>query len=136
MQQMKNNIEKDLKKYYNDISKSLTCNRKKKQNIINTIKKNVKLCRENNPNINIDEIINYFGKPNDIAEAYYDTEMAEDISSNIKLSHKILICTVTALALALLIYIAIVVTALMHSIKSESAYGETIITETSQSDII
>ena len=94
------------------------------------------MCRENNPNINIDEIINYFGKPNDIAEAYYDTETAEDISSKTKLSHKILICTVTALALALLIYIAIVVTALMHSIKSESAYGETIITETSQSDII
>lgn len=132
---MKNNIEKDLKKYYHDISKSLTFNRKKKQNIINTIKMNIKSYRENNPNANIDEIINYFGTPNDIAESYYDTETAGDISTRIKLSRKILICTVSALTLVLLIYIVIVVTALIHSIHTESSYSETIITETSQSDI-
>ena len=133
MQQMTNNIEKDLKKYYKDISKTLPRGRKKE--IIRTIKSSVDSYLAENPNAKIDEVINYFGEPNDIAQSYYDNEKAEDISSKIKLSHKILICIVTVLALALLIYIVFVVKALIHSIQTESAYSITTITETSQSDI-
>ncbi|MGN0474273.1 MAG: hypothetical protein ACI4IJ_04205, partial [Acutalibacteraceae bacterium] len=72
----------------------------------------------------------------DIADEYYNNESTEEISAKMKNSKKILLCVVSTLGIALLAYIVIIVTALLYDMRATSAYSETVIIETSQSDII
>ena len=133
---MTKNLSKELKKYYHEIGKFLSCCNKEKQKIIGSIKSSVECCLSENPDSNIDDIIKKFGSPKDIADEYYNNESTEEISAKMKKSRKVLLCIVATLGIALLIYIVVIVTSLIHNMNAADSYSETVIIETSQSDII
>ena len=54
---MTNNLSKELKKYYREIGKFLSCSNKEKKNIIGSIKSSVECYLSENPDSNIDDII-------------------------------------------------------------------------------
>lgn len=133
---MTKNLNKELKQYYHEIGKFLSCDNRKKKNILGLIKTSVECYLSDNPNSTIDDIIKNFGSPKDISCEYYNNENPEEITANIKKSKKIVMCVVATLCFALLIYIAVIVTALINDINSTASYSETVFTETSQSDIV
>lgn len=127
---MTKNLSKELKQYYHEIGKALTCNNREKKNIINSIKTSVECYLSENPDLTIDDIIKKFGSAKDIAEEYYNNESAENITAKMKKSKKILLCVVATLGIALLIYIVIVVTALIHGMEgSDGHYVDSPLTE-------
>lgn len=119
---MNNNIEKNLKKYYRNISRELSCDRKEKQDMLNTIKGTVKSYQEDHPSADIDEIISYFGNPGDIAQAYYDTEMSEKITEKIKTGKKMIFCVIAALTIALVVYIMAISTAVIADLNGSNGH--------------
>lgn len=137
MQKMTKNLSKELKQYYHEIGKALTCNNREKKNIINSIKTSVECYLSENPDLTIDDIIKKFGSVKDIAEEYYNNESAENITAKMKKSKKILLCVIVTLSLALLIYIVIAITAFIQGTsKSDGYYVDSLITEeVSQTDL-
>lgn len=123
MQQMKNNIEKDLKKYYHDIAKVLPLNRKK-EFLIN-IKNGVNSYLADNPNATIDDVIAFIGEPEDIADEYYANKTGEEIVKGIKISKKIVFSVIVTLVLGLIIYIIVMTKMMIDDDKADHGYYTT-----------
>lgn len=133
---MNNTIEKDLEKYYHDVSKALACSTKKKQNIISCLKKGVQSYLADNPNATIEEIIEYLGKPNDIADEYYSNETGKEITKNIKTGRKILFCVVVSLVLALVVYIMAISIMVISDVQGSNGHYDTpVFNEVSRTDL-
>lgn len=136
MQKMTKNLNKELKQYYHEIDKILSCNNRKKKNILESIKTSVECYLSENPDSSIDDVIERFGSPKEIADEYYYSEGSEAISAKMKKSKKILICVIATLCLALLIYIAVVISALIHDMNAtDGDFNSLTIEEISPTDL-
>lgn len=100
---MKNNLKKELDKYYHDISKALPRNRKKE--FLTDIKNGVNSYLADNPEATIDDVITFIGEPKDIADEYYANETGEEITKGIKIGKKIVFSVIIVLVIAIIIYI-------------------------------
>ena len=132
---MTNNLSKELKKYYHEIGKSLSCSNKEKKKIIGSIKSSVECYLSENPDSNIDDIIKKFGSAKDIADEYYNNESTEEISAKMKNSRKIFMCIVIGIIVALVLYVIVIISALIDNMNSVDNYSVTYITDVSSTDI-
>ncbi|MBR3767704.1 MAG: hypothetical protein IKL10_05635 [Clostridia bacterium] len=106
---MSDSLKSQLNTYYKDISSSLLCKNGKKRIFIRELKSNISDFVENNPDATIEDIMNCFGKPAEIAESFKaETDI---LTLRKKLSVKKLI--IIALSAALLIYLAFVIISLI-----------------------
>ncbi len=62
--------EKELKKYLRRIKGALVCNFKTKRKILKDLKNNVEEYLEQNPDSSLEDLMEYFGKPESIAEEF------------------------------------------------------------------
>ena len=127
---MTKNLNNGLKKYYREIGKSLSCSNKEKERILDSIKSSVECYLFENPDASIDDILKKFGSAKEIAEEYYNNESTEDISTKIKIKKKILVCVVASLAIALVMYSIVIVSAWIADIEKTNGDYVTYITET------
>ena len=104
---MTKNLSKELKKYYHEIGKSLSCSNKEKQKIIDSIKSSVECYVFDNPNSTFEDIIKHFGSPKNIAEEYYNDENAEKLIAKTKRHKKIAISIFAVIIVAFLFLITL-----------------------------
>lgn len=100
---MTRNLNKELKKYYRDISKALSGSKEKKA-IITQIKSSVNHYLEENQDATISDVVNRIGSPQQIADEYIDNQSNDEIAAKIKVGKRILIIAISSLVLALVIY--------------------------------
>lgn len=132
---MTRNLNKELKKYYRDISKALSGSKEKKA-IITQIKSSVNHYLEENQDATISDVVNRIGSPQQIADEYIDNQSNDEIAAKIKVGKRILIIAISSLVLALVIYIAFVIASFVYDMRTTDTYSETVISEISQSDTI
>ena len=133
-QQMKDNFEKELKKYYHDISKALP--RERKKEFLADIKKSVNSYLANNPEATIDDVITFIGNPKDIADEFYANETGEKITKELKFGKKIVFGVIIVLILAFIIYIIAIAKIVIMAEKTDDGYYTIEISElTSNTDV-
>lgn len=81
---MTKSLNKELKRYYHEIGKALTCHNRKKKNIVTSIKNSVEYYISDNPNSSFEDIVKKFGSPKDISDEYYNNETGDEISKKLK----------------------------------------------------
>lgn len=99
----------ELKEYYARIANSVVCSRKQKNAFLKELKSNIEEFRLSNPQASVDDIKEFFGSPEQIAESFM--ENSDCIKLKKKLSVKKLV--IIAVILALLIYAAFIVISLI-----------------------
>ena len=128
---MTRNLNKELKKYYRDISKALSGSKEKKA-IITQIKSSVNHYLEENQDATISDVVNRIGSPQQIADEYIDNQSNDEIAAKIKVGKRILIAVCVVLVAALLIYLLV---ALDFIYKNHGHFDDTDITSISYTDI-
>ena len=113
-------IEKETEKYISDVSSRLLCSKKKKKEIIADIRGAVLDFTEGNGTKDIKEVYEHFGTPEELAKAH----LSELDPAQIKKKVNIRRVVIVAIAVALLLYIAIITLAFIDSKNSTS--GDTI----------
>lgn len=113
-------IEKETEKYISDVSSRLLCSKKKKKEIIEDIRGAVLDFTEANGTEDIKEVYEHFGTPEELAKAH----LSELDPAQIKKKVNIRRVVIVAIAVALLLYIAIITLAFIDSKNSTS--GDTI----------
>ena len=88
---MANEINRELKNYYGEISKVLICSGREKREIINSIKESVSCYLNEHPEADIDEIRSIFGTSKEVAEEYLNNETAESIRTKIKRGNAVIL---------------------------------------------
>ena len=103
---MTRNLNKELKKYYRDISKALSGSKEKKA-IITQIKSSVGQYIQDNPDAAFTDIAQKFGSPAEIVEQYYDDNVAKNLSKQLNKRRKV------GIVVAILVFIIFIVFALI-----------------------
>ena len=85
---MTRNLNKELKKYYREISKALSGSKEKKI-IVAQIKSSVRQYIQDNTDATFNNIVQKFGSPSEIVEQYYDDNVAKDLSAQLNKHKKI-----------------------------------------------
>ena len=116
---MTRNLNKELKKYYRDISKALSGSKEKKA-IIAQIKSSVGQYIQDNPDAAFTDITQKFGSPAEIVGQYYDDDVAKKLSAQLNKRKKI------GVAVAILVFITFIIFALLiwHQSKTTVIYNE------------
>lgn len=110
---MTRNLNKELKKYYRDISKALSGSKEKKA-IIAQIKSSVGQYIQDNPDAAFADITQKFGFPTEIAEQYFDDDVAKHLSAQMNKRRKIGI----AVAIIVFIVVAALTCVILHQSTS------------------
>ena len=101
---MTRNLNKELKKYYRDISKALSGSKEKKM-IIAQIKSSVRQYIQDNSDATFNDITQKFGSPAEIVEQYFDDDVAKKLSAQLNKRRK------TSFAIAVIAFIVLIVLA-------------------------
>lgn len=133
---MANEINRELKNYYGEISKVLICSGREKREIINSIKESVSCYLNEHPEADIDEIRSIFGTSKEVAEEYLNNETAESIRTKIKRGNAVILIVSIAVTIALIVFIAAICFELLESSSISHGYTKEYITEISQSNSI
>lgn len=81
-----NTMDRELKKYYSEISKHMVCKRKDKHRLISDIKNNISSYIKENPDCTYQEIIEHYGTPEEIWASHLESLDAKYIKSSVKTS--------------------------------------------------
>lgn len=100
---MKNNLEKELDKYYRQISKALP--REGRNTLLPDIKAGVNAYLAENPEATIEDVVAYVGTPECIAGEYYANQDSTKITREIKASSVILTVVISIVTFVLTVYI-------------------------------
>lgn len=119
------------KRYLKEIENLLICDRKKKNEILDSFKNEIDDFLNNNPEAEYTELLEVFGTPQEIANELLTNESAENIKKRLNAIKCIKIGIVIALA-SLFLCIAL---ALFDAHKAHRGYGKEEIFETIISDI-
>ena len=117
---MTKNLNKELKNYYSELGKSLSCDSKKKKMITARLKSDVECYLLTNPEATFDDIIKKFGSPQEMIEQYYDDEMAEQLAKTLSKGKKIALVVAVAATLLVIVLVCTIVSQL----KTSVLYGE------------
>lgn len=99
--------KKDLRKYYKEIRKELTCSFRVKCEFISELKCSVKEYIHSNLDVEINDIINHFGTPNEIASNFSDINIKKLMrKANIRLAIIIILCILLFIATWIIIEFA------------------------------
>lgn len=121
---MTKNLNKELKKYYRDISKALSGIKEKKA-IIAQIKNSVAQYLQDNPEATLADITQKFGSPEEIVEQYFDEDVAKNLSAQLNKRRKV------GIVVAILVLITFIIFALIIWRQSTTS-----VIQESKSDVI
>lgn len=119
------------KRYLKEIENLLICDRKKKNEILDSFKNEIDDFLNNNPEAEYTELLEVFGTPQEVANELLAGESAENIKKRLNAVKCIKIGIVIVLA-SLFLYIAL---GLLDAHKAHRGYGIEGIPETIMSDI-
>lgn len=85
-----NSINKQLSVYYSKIEAELVCSKKEKKRLLGELRNSIDLYLRENPEVDMNGIVQYFGSPYEIANSYISTVDGKAINKQYK-RHKIVI---------------------------------------------
>ncbi len=91
--------DRELKKYYSRVSKTVFCSRKQKKEFIQQLKENVEEYVADTPDATIEDIKNSFGTPETIAESFMVNTDSAKIKKQIQIKKMIFIALIVALGI-------------------------------------
>lgn len=121
-------LTKELKKYYRDVKDHLICDNKTKQRIIASLKEDISIKLETCSISSIDDIIEIFGTPEQIA-ANYRIEDFKKINNTKRVITKAVIIALSIIVLIIFAYFAFV---LIGDLISGNGYVEVDVRDTSE----
>lgn len=121
-------LTKELKKYYRDVKDHLICDNKTKQRIIASLKEDISIKLETCSISSIDDIIEIFGTPEQIA-ANYRIEDFIKINNTKRVITKAVIIALSIIVLIIFAYFAFV---LIGDLISGNGYVEVDVRDTSE----
>ncbi len=98
------NIKKESKAYLDDIKKCLTCSSSLRTTFIRDLSSRVDMYIEENNIESIDDIIKYFGTPNEIAENFYSVNDINKLKRKAKI-HTLIITALLILTVLLVVFV-------------------------------
>ncbi len=101
--------DKELKKYYAEISKAILCDKKQKTAFLAELKSNVGEYLSAEEDAKIENVISAFGTPEEIAKSFMENSSPALMKKKLDIKKYILIF----LAMALLIYLVFVIVSLI-----------------------
>lgn len=113
---------KELKQYYRDISKHLPVGRKQKQQILLTITQSVEDYLAVHPLADFQAVQAHFGSPQKIAAAYIENMTTPEILKKFRFRKTIIIVVCSVAAVALLMWAAVVGSALMNELNQDGGF--------------
>ncbi len=113
-------VKNELKTYYSEIEKNLICERKQKAAFMAELKSNIDEYLSGDTAATLENIIEVFGAPEEIALSFMENTQAQVIRKKIDIKKYILI----SIAAALLIYLAFVVISLIDVHTESHGYIE------------
>lgn len=121
-------LTKELKKYYSDVKDHLICDNKTKQRIIASLKEDISIKLETCSISSIDDIIEIFGTPKQIA-ANYRIEDFKKFNNTKRVITKAVIIALSIIVLIIFAYFAFV---LIGDLISGNGYVEVDVRDTSE----
>ena len=114
---MNKEFSKELKAYFGQIKKNLNCGFFVKQGFIVQFKDNVAeyLAEQNAPDLSIDDIVNIFGSPDDIAKSF---DNIGDVEKVIKKGKRLLMTEAIIILAALVVIVLLAIVAYMIYVDS------------------
>ncbi len=112
--------DRELKKYFCDVSKALICGRKQKKVFISQLEADVEAYLAENEDAEISQIENSFGSPEIIAASFMENVGTEKLKKSLDIKKAMII----AIIAALLIYALFVVISLMDVHDEAHGYIE------------
>lgn len=119
------------KRYLKEIENLLICDRKKKNEILDSFKNEIDDFLNNNPEAEYTELLEVFGTPQEVA----DELLADESAKNIKKRLNIVKCITIGIVIALVALFLYLTLALIDAHRATRGYGSESISETIVSDI-
>ena len=113
---------KELKQYYRDIAKQLPVGRKQKQQILLTITQSVEDYLAAHPLADFQAVQAHFGSPQEITAAYIENMTTPEILKKFRFRKTIIIVVCSVAAVALLMWAAVVGSALMNELNQDGGF--------------
>lgn len=111
-----------LKRYYRSIRKELPCPWKMKKQIMQQIHDSVNLFLKQNPTVDFQAVQTHFGEPQAIALSYIEDQDAPELLRRMRVKKRVFAVAAGALAVAILIWGAIVICAAIDAKNTYDGY--------------
>lgn len=118
-------MEKALCKYYRSISKCLPVDKKHKKQTLEQIRHSVEDYRTKTPTADMQDLLEHFGTPQEIAASYVENMTTPEILKKFCVRKTILLVVCAVAAVALLMWGTSLAVALINANKSIDGYGVT-----------
>lgn len=112
------------KVYLRDVQRWIPGNRKLKNRIMDSFKRNVESWLEDYPNCGYRKLEDQFGKPEQIAASYVENVNTDEILHSLQINKKILRLVAGALLAALVLWAAFAAVALVDAHKAQQGYSK------------
>ena len=106
---MTKNLNNELKTYYRQINRLLSCKGGEKKAITDRIRSDIGCYIEENPNVTFEDINKKFGSPEQIAEQFYSTDLEEKLAKKLSSGKKIALVAALIAVVVLAALIGIVI---------------------------
>ena len=113
---------KNIKQYYRQISRHLSCANRRKKQIIEDIRSGVESFLEENPEADISVVIERFGTPEQITEGYLNEMDTGEMRKCLNTQKRVLGVLITVAAAALAIWLIAVIIASVHEWGTSASY--------------
>ena len=113
---------KNIKQYYRQISRHLSCANRRKKQIIEDIRSGVESFLEENPEADISVVIERFGTPEQITEGYLNEMDTGEMRKCLNTHKRVLGVLITVAAAALAIWLIAVIIASVHEWGTSASY--------------
>lgn len=120
---MSDTTNKVWEKYYRDIEKTLSCDKRRRRYTMENIRCGVNSYLQEHPGATLDEVTAYIGTIDEISDDYFHSIPVKEISAEVKTKKRIRIGIIVILAAALLAAVTVVVYLLVIIMKEpDSGY--------------
>ena len=115
-------MEKQLKQYYCSIYKCLPICRKQKQQILDQIRQSVEGYLTENPSADMPQIIQHFGRPEEIASSYVENMTTPEILKKFQIRRTVLTIACAVAAVALLMWGTVVAISFYNELDESGGF--------------
>lgn len=124
-----NRNDRELRKYYREVSGCLAGTGSEKGLLVAQIKERVGMFLQEQPEADIDAVIRHFGTPQQIAQSYLEQMDAPELLGKLRIRKRIVVTVTAAVFIALALWAVAVGIALIDAHADVNNYYETFIEE-------
>lgn len=126
-------LKDELNEYISNIRKQLVCNAADKKRLLSDLTFNIDEFIEDHPESSINDIIEHFGTPEDIAGGYLSSLEGGELNNKLKKTKKIRKCILFACGIIVFILVCIFIFEYLDSRNFVNGYEEIVVNQSVES---